>query len=296
MKKHAKFLAFMVLMGFCNANVPQETEHKIYQECMALKNASRNAIQELVAILGFLLVTKEKCPTLYKLVEECATKLKTPIPPLVLIFQGNLLTRILEEFAILDFRCNAATRSLSPSLSMFQIGEDFITDMINKNGMKADQLKAVIAHELGHVKRNHFLKILIIAAAANIGVKIISQYMKKEAKVKEIPYASQYLGGLVQLNTVLILSGAAFCIASLVFVQMFLIRQFEKEADAEAASILDNPSDLADALDRILVIAKTKPRFIEWVNNFFEGHPRNCDRRAALEAFKQSKVNVASIA
>ncbi len=222
MKKYTKFLILALLMGFCNANLPQETERKIYQECMALKNSSRNAIQELVAILGFLLVTKEKCPTLYKLVEECATKLKTPVPPLVVIFQGNLLTRILEELSILDLRCNAGTRSLSPSLSMFQIGEDLITDMINKNGMKADQLKAVIAHELGHVKRNHFLKILIIVAVVYIGTAIISKYMPQAPNVKEIHYRFEYLGGLVNLNPILILSEAAFLIASLVFVQMFL--------------------------------------------------------------------------
>lgn len=285
-----------LLMGFCNANVPQETEYKIYQECIALKNAPRNTIQKLAAIMGFLLVTKEKCPTFYKLVEECATKLKTPVPPLVLIFQGNLLTRILEEFSILDHRCDAGARSLSPSLSMFQIGEDLITDMTNKNGMKANQLKGVIAHELGHVKRNHFLKFLIILAAVYIGKKIISEYMPQAPSEEEIPYCFKYLG-MLNLNPILMItSKAAFFIASLVFVQMFLSRKFEKEADAEAASILDNPSDLADALDRILVIFKTKPRFIEWVNNFFEDHPRNCDRRAALEAFKQIKANVTSIA
>jgi hypothetical protein len=96
------------------------------------------------------------------------------------------------------------------------------------------------------------------------------------------PVIAKYVIPLILMFSILI---ATF------YIKMYLSRRYEKEADAEAAKILDDPTILADALDRLDTIELTKPRTITWLINWFQSRPRNCDRRAALEQVKAAKVH-----
>lgn len=298
MKKQLLFIGMALISSALYAE--RELENKIYQEYINLKKQPGGGIKQMIAVMpGYLVVTKDNSPTLYGLVEACAAGVNIQVPPLVLIFQGNIVSRVLEEIKIADMKCNAAATSLTHALSFFFIGEDLIKDMVNKNGLTAIQLKAIIAHELGHIKHYHAPKILIIAALCWLLAQMLKPEKDDEPQdlafsniIPTIP-TNTYLGGVVQAQLVGIVSKVLLFEALLTFLKMFLYRKFENEADAEAASILDDPNDLADGLDRMITIAKTKPLALDWVLNWFESHPRNCDRRAALEVLKKQKDEAA---
>lgn len=268
-----------------NAQEAHESETTIYQEYIDLKREPGDGVKKVASIIpGYLIVTKNRCPVLYGMVEECAAGLNIQVPSLVMIYQGNVVDDVAENLKLGDVRCNAVAMSLTPSLSMFFIGEDIIKDMIKKNGFTAVQLKGVIAHELSHIKHYHIPKgLLVMGICFGLSHMICPLLSNDNAKVIPIPVTSFYMGGLVRSPLTCVITEAMVFCALLVLGRTFIDRQFENEADADAASLLDDPSDFADGLDRLLVIADTKPRALDWLLNCFANHPRNCDRRAALE-------------
>jgi Zn-dependent protease with chaperone function len=267
------------------AGSSREMEHQIYTEYETLKKKPEDKIAN---ILGYLVVTKKNCPTLYKLIEESAAALKMRVPPTILIFKGNVISKIGEETGIIDMKVNAFATGFTHNSSSICIGEDLIKDLVEKNGYTVPMLQSVVLHELGHVKHYHVPKLIIpkIILIFMIGL-VANTLMNQEDQILWISYTEQQKSLRIRLQTQTLLK---ITLLPLMFlITSLLSRICEKEADAAAAKVLDDPTVLADALDRLITIAVTKPRAITWLKNWIESHPRFCDRRAAMEKAKAEK-------
>jgi len=110
-----------------------------------------------------VMVTSEKAPKLYAVVKELADNLNMPAPTLF----------ITENRKIFDaFSC-----SLTKNLSLMCLGENLV------NNLSIEELRTVIAHELGHIKKNHIQKQLVLALfpCTSILLPVFSQYCEKQA-------------------------------------------------------------------------------------------------------------------
>ena len=86
--------------------------------------------------------TKINNPILYNMVNEIADKLEI-VTPEILICKGELANAF-------------ASQSSSSSAGQITIGKDLIKDA--EFGLSYDELKAIIAHELAHLKHQHVPK------------------------------------------------------------------------------------------------------------------------------------------
>jgi Zn-dependent protease with chaperone function len=105
---------------------------------------------------GIVGIEETQAPKLHAMLKEVSDKLKMPKPFIFAFFDEKYY--------------NAAAISLSPNAALIFIGEGLL------KGMNDDQLKAILAHELGHIYHNHVPKRLLYIAslAANSYVFLIS--------------------------------------------------------------------------------------------------------------------------
>lgn len=90
---------------------------------------------------GLIPLCPQKAPRLHLLVEEVAHACNVPTPPIFLAGNKDIF--------------NAMACSFTQNISMVILGKKLVEEMTD------NELKAVIAHELGHVKFNHIPKALI---------------------------------------------------------------------------------------------------------------------------------------
>lgn len=98
------------------------------------------------------------------------------------------------------------------------------------DALPEDQVRAVMAHEIGHVRRRHMLWLLIAAAASWVGVTVTAGWIA-EAALGGVA-VSERVEGLVTAGTLL----AALTVGLIVF--GFASRRFEWQADAFAVQHL----------------------------------------------------------
>jgi len=110
---------------------------------------------------GLIPLCSKKAPKLHTLIEEVAHACNIPTPPVFIAGKKDVF--------------NAMACSFSHNLSMVILGQKLVEEMTD------NELKAVIAHELGHIKFNHVPKAMItnlalfggsIALAAYVAYKI----------------------------------------------------------------------------------------------------------------------------
>ncbi len=235
----------------------------------ALQNSSF-----LSSITGYMIADEQNMPALYQIVKNLTSKLGNPIP-LVLVFKGNILHKIMEQFGE-DYRVNAFAFSITKSLSIVCVGQNLVEELTY------DELEAVIAHELCHIDRYHVIKqwvlgsvITFIIAVVYIGTMF--QIVRHRNHVELHPaQVAIYVTPL--LLTILV----AY------YIQRYYSRVCEKQADLGAADIIKNPVSLADALDHIEKIYKNKDRLIDFFIEMESTHPLTKNRRRYLEAYAQA--------
>ncbi len=144
-----------------------------------------------------------------------------------------------------------------------------------------DEIEAVLAHELGHHKKGHIMKLLVFGAAANfIGFYIASLVFNA-------------LSWRLNLRGVSDLAGFPFLLLIFFFfalvmmpVQNGLSRKFEREADRFALEITGNPGAFISMMGKLgdQNLADREPnRFIEI---FLYDHPPIGKRLKAAEEYK----------
>lgn len=143
-----------------------------------------------------------------------------------------------------------------------------------------DEIETVVAHELGHYKKNHITKNIIIGTIASFGTLFLIAYLYDISlgwfgfsSIKEIaalPILSIWamLVGLVETPLTNILS-----------------RKFEYEADEYAISATGKPSAFISTLKKLTdqnLADKSPHPFVEW---FFYSHPSITRRIDAIKNY-----------
>lgn len=148
-----------------------------------------------------VVVTAKTMPKLYAYIENLCQKNNVTMPTVFISTQKDFF--------------NAAAQKLLTSSGAIIIGKDIIDETTDQ------QVEAIIAHEIGHIKHNHVNKILGLLLATGLGVKIIQDYFLNKSS-QSLPnkgvmeaFADSYLK-MFLLSTI---------------VNIIINKRFEKEAD-----------------------------------------------------------------
>ncbi|HEY6906385.1 MAG TPA: M48 family metallopeptidase [Ignavibacteriaceae bacterium] len=143
-----------------------------------------------------------------------------------------------------------------------------------------DEIETVIAHEIGHYKRNHIIKNIIIGTAASFGSLFLIAYLygisldwfgfKSLQEVAALPLLSLWamLVGLFETPLTNIIS-----------------RKFEYEADEYAVTATSKPDAFISTLNKLTdqnLADKNPHPFVEW---FFYSHPSVSNRITAIRNY-----------
>jgi heat shock protein HtpX len=171
-------------------------------------------------------VSEEEAPRLYQMTRDLTTRAGLPMPKLYIIPQEQP---------------NAFATGRNPNNSSVAVTQGIL------KLLSEDELRGVIAHELGHV-RNRDILIQTIASAIGTAITYIAYMLFWVGGDDESP-----LGAIGAIALVLLAPIAA------TIIQLAISRQREYSADATGAEICGNPESLASALLRLEEGAKAIP-------------------------------------
>jgi STE24 endopeptidase len=227
------------------------------------------AFQFLMAVLAPVLIL----PLFHKL---------TPLP------EGGLRDRLLELAQRTRFRASniqvmdGSRRSRHSNAFFTGFGRSrkvVLFDTLIQQ-LTEPELEAVLAHEIGHYKRRHLVKMLFASAAASLfGFFLLSVLASKSWFYQ--PFGFQTGGPAVILLLFALLSGVVtFWLAPLTNVWS---RKHEYEADAFAAEVMGGSTELVGALRRLTEknLGNLVPH--PFYSTFYYSHPTFLERRSALE-------------
>jgi heat shock protein HtpX len=171
-------------------------------------------------------VSEQEDPRLYQMVRDLTTRAGLPMPKLYVIPQEQP---------------NAFATGRNPKNAAVAV-----TAGIRKL-LSEDELRGVLAHELGHV-RNRDILIQTVASAIGTAITWIAYMLLWFGGDDESP-----LGAIAAIALVLLAPLAA------TIIQLAISRQREYSADATGAEIAGNPESLASALLRLEAGAQAMP-------------------------------------
>lgn len=271
-------------IGADAAPVKQKPCPQIVEEYSAFEEKrSETFLRRLQSFIfpSYTLERKSDMPVLYEMVDDLTTKIDLTMPR-TYIYEGNFLSR-LPYWGHDPFQCNAFV-DVSGALT---IGSDLI------KSCSAQELKAIIGHELGHIDKKHVLKRIaavgvflpatICAALAVFGVS--SAAFGDNSLVTNIAAA-------LLAQEIMFHNGFKACM-------MALSRTHEFEADLVSYRATGDSVSLVSALEKIHEIIKRKHPFLYYIGKiqyglfpFLRSHPTTEQRalrlkRAAQEATVQ---------
>lgn len=146
-----------------------------------------------------------------------------------------------------------------------------------------DEIETVIAHELGHYKKKHIIKNIIIGTIASFLTLFIISFLYK---------ISIHWFGFEKITVVAALPLLSLWIMLIGLIQTpltnILSRKYEYEADEYAISSTKKPESFESTLDKLTeqnLGDKNPHPFVEW---FFYSHPSIKNRISALKNFAQA--------
>ncbi|MEZ5260316.1 MAG: zinc metalloprotease HtpX [Acidimicrobiales bacterium] len=225
-------------------------------------------------------VTEAQAPQLYGMVRELSTRANIPMP---------------RVYISPSAQPNAFATGRSPSHAAVCVTQGLL------NYLTVDEVRGVLAHELGHVKHRDIL-IGSVAAAVATGIQALAQMAM---------FAGMFGGGDDEdrPNPLVMLLLALFAPMAAGLLQMALSRSRELEADRAGAELCGDARPLASALRKIEAYAGRLPMDVSpaqasayIVNpltgrkmqfaNLFMTHPATADRIAKLEAMQPRLARV----
>jgi heat shock protein HtpX len=171
-------------------------------------------------------VSEEEAPRLYQMVRDLTTRAGLPMPKLYVIPQEQP---------------NAFATGRNPEHSAVAVTQGIL------KLLSEDELRGVLAHELGHV-RNRDILITSVASAIGGAITYVAYMLLWFGGDNDSPL------GLVGALALVLLAPIAASI-----IQLAISRQREFSADATGAEISGNPESLASALLRLEAGAQAIP-------------------------------------
>lgn len=124
--------------------------------------------------------------------------------------------------------------------------------------MSLAELEAVMAHEIGHVKKGHLLLYVLLIGGFSVLTAILAQPLIYLLLSREFFY-SVMAKGQVSPDTVLTLAGAVpLLIAMIIYFRYifgYFIRNFERQADLHVFSVLGSGHALISAFEKIAALS-----------------------------------------
>ncbi len=207
-------------------------------------------------------ITRDQDPRLFEMVEELAGRAGMPMP---------------RVYAIDSLQPNAFATGRSPSHAAVAVTAG-IRQMLSER-----ELRAVLGHELAHVKNRDILTSSVVAAIASA--------------ISMIAWMGFFFGGSRDGNNGGGLLALIVAPIAATLIQLGISRSREFEADNDGADIANDPEGLASALQRIEMGARRVPMQVPestahlFITNPFAGvrgsnlfatHPKTEERVARL--------------
>ena len=133
--------------------------------------------------------------------------------------------------------------------------------------LEPDEIDAVIAHEVGHIKKNHLLFYLVFF----VGYMLVS-YATFDLLIYGVLYAEPLYGfiGRIGLNQTTLTSSIFSIVIIVIFLVYFrfifgyFMRNFERQADTYVYSLFDSAKPLISTLEKIALTSGQPPDRPNW--------------------------------
>lgn len=203
--------------------------------------------------------------------------------------EGEVKNKIMELLARIDFKASGlfvmdgSKRSAHGNAYFTGFGKNkrivFFDTLINS--LNPNEVEAVLAHELGHFKRKHILKMIVKSIVMSfIAFFIMGQLLHSEIFFKG--HGVQTLSTHAGLLLFMMVSGIyTFFIGP---ISSYQSRKFEYEAD-EFAATHSNARDLINALVKMYKDNASTLTPDEMYSNWYHSHPPAIKRVSFLETF-----------
>jgi len=162
-----------------------------------------------------------------------------------------------------------------------------LTDNIINN-MKLDEIRTVLAHEVGHYKRAHMLKMIFTGLFFNL----FSFYVLHLTFTALFPAFLTSIRANITLLPIFLLFLSLIDLTFLKILQNALVRLFENQADTEALKLTGD----TEAFKRTMAglanrnLSNAYPNF--WVKLIYYSHPPIGERLERAEAFNLDSINL----
>ncbi len=146
--------------------------------------------------------------------------------------------------------------------------------------LSAEELEAVLAHEIGHYRKGHIPKMLVISAAMQLGGFALIAWLARS------PWFNTSFGFPPgELAPAFLLFGLLSGLVMFWFSPFgnFFSRKHEYEADAFARAAMGSPGPLVGALRKLAQKNLTNLTPHPWFSAFFYSHPTLVERERALQ-------------
>ena len=178
-----------------------------------------------IASSGAVSISREENPRIYQIVERLAAKANVPVPKIYFIPTDSP---------------NAFATGRNPSHASVAVTRG-ILELCND-----EEIEAVLAHELGHVRNRDILISAVVATVAGAITLLARMMYWGELFAGFGGRDNDRRGGALSALAMLILAPLAATL-----IQLAISRSREYEADHTGAEITGNPMALARALDKI---------------------------------------------
>jgi STE24 endopeptidase len=155
-----------------------------------------------------------------------------------------------------------------------------LTDNIINN-MKADEIRTVLAHEVGHYKRAHMLKMIFTGLFFNL----FSFYVLHLTFTALFPNFLSSVRANITLLPMFLLFLSIIDLTFLKILQNWLVRLFENQADNEALELTEDPEAFKSAMAGLANrnLSNAYPNF--WVKLIYYNHPPIGERLERAEKY-----------
>ncbi|MGC9328868.1 MAG: M48 family metallopeptidase, partial [Candidatus Hinthialibacter sp.] len=147
------------------------------------------------------------------------------------------------------------------------------------NQLAHEEIQAVLAHEMGHLRKKHILKQFLFSSMKSLlGLYLVSLFLKQPWLVEPFGFQAGELGPALLMVSVF----ASLILFWLNPLMHFLSRKYEYEADRFAVEILEKSSPLIDALRKLHKENLSNPAPHPWYSAFYYSHPTLREREQAM--------------
>ncbi|MBY0352844.1 M48 family metalloprotease [Candidatus Babeliales bacterium] len=247
-------------MLFVNQNLTNDYLN-LYREHSKKNDQTNSTTAKLRRKIGLMTADQNNAPTLYAMVEKYATKLGIEVPKILITTHESLV----QKWVI----CSpAATWSLTQSKAVIIVSNELL-QYSNTN-----EVEAVIAHELAHIKHNHVPKKMALHCALFC---FFSYVVPLYVPGTIFSYVCLDISWLPEILQPCLLNIKPLLLATFPLTSGYS-RATEKEADTTAMSILEKPEGLVTFFEKIAPYCPHYETTWEKITYYFSTHPENRER------------------